>query len=57
MVSYVQFSELKIPIPHPEEQQKIASFLTAVDAKISLTAQAIQHAQAFKKGLLQQLFV
>ncbi|MCS6267408.1 MAG: restriction endonuclease subunit S [Vampirovibrio sp.] len=50
-------SKMSISFPHPEEQQKIAACLSAVDAKISLTAQAIQHAQAFKKGLLQQLFV
>ena len=49
--------DLTIPLPHTEEQQKIAAFLTAVDAKISLTAQAIQHVKAFKKGLLQQMFV
>lgn len=45
-------------------QTKIANFLTAMDRKIESVAQRICHAQAFKKdaqafkkGLLQQMFV
>ena len=56
-LKFPAFSKIKMFFPCKEEQQKIAACLTAVDAKISLTAQAIQHAQAFKKGLLQQMFV
>lgn len=49
--------KFKVPFPSPEEQQKIASFLTALDAKIESVAAQIAHTQTFKKGLLQQMFV
>jgi len=49
--------KFKVPFPSPEEQQKIASFLTALDAKIESVATQIAHTQTFKKGLLQQMFV
>ena len=48
---------IKLPIPHLEEQTKIANFLTALDRKIESVSQQITHTQAFKKGLLQQMFV
>lgn len=48
---------LRIPLPHPDEQQKIGDFLSAIDTKIDLVAQELEHAKAFKKGLLQQMFV
>jgi type I restriction enzyme, S subunit len=46
-----------IPVPSLLEQAKIANFLTALDRKIDGVAQQVCHTQAFKKGLLQQMFV
>ncbi len=49
--------KFKIPFPSKEEQTKIASFLSALDAKIDTVSTAIIQTQEFKKGLLQQMFV
>ncbi|MCA0850246.1 restriction endonuclease subunit S [Salipiger thiooxidans] len=43
--------------PHPDEQRKIAATLSALDAKIDALSQKICEMEAFKKGLLQKLFV
>jgi type I restriction enzyme S subunit len=47
---------LRLPVSK-EEQQKIAAFLTALDGQIELVGQQLERMQAFKKGLLQQMFV
>ena len=39
------------------EQQKIATFLTALDEKIAQVGQQVEKMEEWKKGLLQQLFV
>lgn len=46
-----------IYLPHPDEQRKIADFLSALDRKIELVGKELEHANTFKKGLLQQMFV
>ncbi len=48
---------LKLFLPTKLEQQKIANFFSAIDKKITQTTQQLHQAQAFKKGLLQQMFV
>ena len=50
-------SEMKLLLPAEEEQQKIADFLTALDAKIDATTSKITALEVFKKGLLQKMFV
>lgn len=49
--------QLRFDFPTIEEQTKIANFLSAIDEKIATVSEALEGAQAFKKGLLQQLFV
>lgn len=52
-----ELGKIKIPFPHLDEQRKIASALSALDAKIDALSQKISEMEAFKKGLLQKLFV
>lgn len=56
MVSYKQFSELLLPIPSSDEQQKIADCLSSLDELIAAQSQKLEHLQAHKKGLMRQLF-
>lgn len=52
-----QMRNLSVLLPHPDEQRKIADFLSALDMKIDLVNQELNLAQTFKQGLLQQMFV
>src|SRR5690554_991537 len=56
MISYKQFSEVLLPKPSTEEQQKIADCLASVDELISLHTQKLEALKDHKKGLMQQLF-
>ncbi len=48
---------IKTFFPSPEEQIKIANYLTALDDKINALQQKIDASIDFKKGLLQKMFV
>jgi len=56
MVSYAQFSELKLPFPHIKEQQKIVACLSSLDELISAHTRKLEALKKYKKGLMQQLF-
>lgn len=51
------FLKLRLGVPHPDEQRKIADALSALDDKIAVVSDQVKHMQTFKKGLLQQMFV
>lgn len=51
-----QLSLLKINLPNSEEQQKIASFLTSVDERLTLLVQQKEKLELYKKGVMQQIF-
>lgn len=47
---------IELYFPKPEEQQKIADCLSALDVRITAQAEKIEALQAHKKGLMQGLF-
>lgn len=55
-VYYRDFSKAKLKVPTLEEQQKIAAFLAAVDKRVALLERKVQQLEAYKRGVMQQLF-
>lgn len=51
-----QLQKLKINVPQPAEQTKLATFLTTLDTLISAESEKLRALQAHKKGLMQMLF-
>ena len=56
MISYKQFSEIKLPVPRPTEQLKIAECLSSLDELIASESAKLDSLKDHKKGLMQQLF-
>jgi type I restriction enzyme S subunit len=52
-----KFAKIEIPVPCPEEQNKISDFLNSVNKKLSQTENQIHQTQQYKKGLLQNMFI
>lgn len=51
-----QLNTLQLNLPSIPEQQKIAGFLTAVDQRIELLQAKKEKLEAYKKGVMQQIF-
>ena len=47
---------LKLNLPIPDEQKKIANFLTSIDARINVLKEKKDTLLDFKKGVLQKIF-
>lgn len=52
----LEFLKLSFPIPKFEEQQKIASFFTAIDQKIFQLKRKKTLLEQYKKGVMQKIF-
>jgi type I restriction enzyme S subunit len=57
MISYKYFSEILLPLPCIEEQNRIFEFLISLEKKVEIANEHLIRTQTFKKGLLQQMFV
>jgi type I restriction enzyme S subunit len=55
-ISKGAFKNLKLPLPKPNEQQKIASCLSSLDEVIAANSQKMELLKEHKKGLMQNLF-
>ncbi|MCA3131101.1 MAG: restriction endonuclease subunit S [Rhodocyclaceae bacterium] len=51
-----QLLKYKFVVPKPAEQQRIASCLSSLDARITAETQKLETLKTHKKGLMQQLF-
>lgn len=56
MISYKQFSDILIPKPKKQEQQKIASCLSSLDGLIAAQNRKLDAWKEHKNGLIQNLF-
>ena len=56
MISYQQFSEIKIPFPPLAEQKRIAECLSTIDEVIAENNSKLELLKSHKKGLIQKLF-
>ena len=50
------FAELQLTLPNKEEQEKIASFLGAVDTRLTQLRRKHKLLQTYKRGVMQKIF-
>ncbi len=55
-ISLQEFFEINLIVPCLKEQMKIATFLSAVDKKISQLSQKLHLLSQYKQGMMQKLF-
>lgn len=58
-IPHIYYSDFKneiVPVPNPNEQQKIASCLSSLDELIIEQVKKIEQLKQHKKGLMQGLF-
>lgn len=55
-MSIDDFFNTKLIVPSAAEQQKIATFLAVVDKRVALLKRKVQQLEAYKRGVMQQLF-
>lgn len=56
-LKFESFKKIKVAVPPLPEQRRIAQALTALDELIAATNERLEQMKAYKKGLMQQLFV
>lgn len=56
-ISKGEIQKIKIKLPHLEEQNKIANFLSSLDKKLKKEQEILEQYQQQKKYLLQNLFI
>ncbi|VVD82475.1 restriction endonuclease subunit S [Pandoraea commovens] len=56
IINKTVFSSVRLLVPKLDEQQRIASCLSSLDALITAEAQKLEALKCHKKGLMQQLF-
>jgi len=55
-INTTDLSEIEIYYPSEEEQEKIASFFSLIDDKISLQSEKVEALKDYKKGMMQKIF-